>query len=93
MSARRYMDAERVRFYADDVAADQPLNNVDAARKSDDRLQKMQVLAVSDISSMVGKAGRGTLLMGLASRPPAVVPTSTARYPVAPPSRVVATST
>lgn len=93
MSARRYMDAERVRFYTGDVAADQPLNNVDVARKSDDRLQKMQGLAVSAISSMAGKAGRGTLLMRLASRPAAVVPTSTARYPVAPPSRVVATPT
>nr|WP_164082936.1 hypothetical protein [Stenotrophomonas pavanii] len=93
MSAKRYMDAERVRFYAGDVVADRHLNNVDAARKSDDRLQKIRRLAVSAISGMVGKAGRGTLIMGLASRPPAVVPTSTARYPVAPPSRVVATPT
>ncbi|MDT3486392.1 hemagglutinin repeat-containing protein [Stenotrophomonas maltophilia] len=46
------------------------LNNVDAARKSDDRLQKMQGLAAganayqaaSAISSMAGKAGGGALL-------------------------------
>ncbi|HDS1675611.1 TPA: hemagglutinin repeat-containing protein [Stenotrophomonas maltophilia] len=46
------------------------LNNVDAARKSDDRLQKMQGLAAganayqaaSAISSMAGKGGGGALL-------------------------------